>query len=49
VRAIDSFTKENRIAGLEGRVLNVGMTATTGGWLGAYLAENEHFEGARKQ
>jgi len=47
--AMDFFTKENRIAALEGRVLNVGMNANTGGWLGAYSADNEHFKGPMKR
>jgi len=42
---MDFFTKENRIAALEGRVLNVGLNTNTGGWLGTYSTEKEHFKG----
>lgn len=48
---MDSFTQNNRLGSLEGRVLRAGFNSNSGGWLGAYgaaspgVAQGQHFKG----
>jgi hypothetical protein len=42
---MDSFTQNERLGSLAGKVLRAGFNSNSGGWLGAYSSTNEQFKG----